>query len=136
MDIFGFGLKWALFRLSVSSQIEIMSIVWEKGETTVNAVLQSVNQNRKKKLKRTTIQVQMNRLEEKGWLAHKLIGRTFHYRALRIRDEARADIAVDFTERVFNGSCAELVKCLFEGKKVSDEEIRRLKKFLDLAKGG
>ena len=87
-------------------------------------------------MRRTTIQVQMSRLEKKGWLTHRSMGRTFYFRALRDRDEARATIARHVTKRVFGGSCADLIKCLFNHEKISPDEIERLRKLLKNAKGG
>lgn len=118
-----------------NAQFDIMSLVWEEGEITIAQVLHAINARRRKKLRRTTIQVQMARLEKKGWLTHKKIGRTYLYRALREREQALAAIAGDVTSRVFKGSCADLVKCLFDHKKISPEEIKRLRKVLDQAKG-
>jgi predicted transcriptional regulator len=120
--------------LSVA-QFEIMSVVWQRGEATISQVCAAINDKRKKKLRRTTIQVQMSRLEKKGWLHHKTAGRTFVYQAIRSREEALAMIAGDVTNRIFGGSCAELVKCLFNQKKISLHEIQRIRKVLDQAKG-
>ena len=65
------------------AEFEIMEIVWEEGETTVNHVWETINRKRKALLSRTTTLVQMNRLEEKKWLKHRTVGRTFLYSATR-----------------------------------------------------
>lgn len=119
-----------------AAQYEIMEKIWRQGEATVNQVLEAVNKGRKKKLRRTTIQVQMTRLVKKGWLSHRTEGRTYLYSAVFERDHAQAFIANDVTNRVFGGSCADLIKCLFNNKKVSALEIKRIKKILKDAKGG
>lgn len=116
------------------AQFDIMSVVWSKGEATIAEVLREINSGRKQKLRRSTIQIQMYRLEDKGWLTHKEEGRTFVFRALRSREEAQADIAVDMTKQVFDGSCAELVKCLFKHKKISSDEISRIRRLIDKEK--
>jgi len=53
------------------ANLEIMKIIWEKGEITVSSVVEAINAKRKDKLRRTTVQVQMGRLEEYGWLKHR-----------------------------------------------------------------
>lgn len=116
------------------AQFDIMSIVWDKGEATIAEVLREINSGRKQKLRRSTIQVQMYRLEEKGWLTHKERDRTFFFRAVRSREEAQADIAVDMTKQVFGGSCADLVKCLFKHRNISSDEISRIRQLLDKEK--
>jgi predicted transcriptional regulator len=118
-----------------AAQFEIMAVVWDLGKATVSQVLKVVNKKRKKKLRRTTIQVQMSRLEKKGWLTHEAEGRTYCYQALKKRNEALAMIAGDVTNRIFGGSCAELVKCLFNQNKINREEIQRIRKVLDRGSG-
>ena len=46
------------------AEFEIMDIVWDETETTVNHVWETINRQRPTPLSRTTIQVQMNRLQE------------------------------------------------------------------------
>jgi len=112
------------------SELEIMDVVWGLGEASINEVLDRVNESRESPLRRTTIQVQMQRLEQKGWLDHREVGRTFLYRACREREETRASIANDMKERVFGGSAVELVRCLVDQKKISNAELNRLKKMI------
>jgi len=108
------------------ANFEIMRQVWKYGEITINQVLDAVNSGRKKKLKRATIQVQMNRLVKYGWLKYRKVNREFYYSALRGQEEATHDILKDVKDRIFGGSKAELVRCLFENSKVSPEELRKI----------
>ncbi len=112
------------------ANLEIMKIIWEKVEVTVNDVFEAVNAKRKDKLRRTTIQVQMGRLEEYGWLTHRKEGRTYFYSAVAEQQKTRQDILNDIKTRVFGGSRAELVKCLLEDKNVAPEEIDELRTLL------
>jgi len=113
------------------AEFEIMSAVWEAGELTVTAILRQVNATHRKKLKRSTIQVQVNRLEEKGWLLHREDGNRFIFRSTMPRQVASAAIARDIGERVFGGSCVELVKAFFSQSAVSPEEIKKLRELID-----
>jgi BlaI family penicillinase repressor len=112
------------------ANLEIMKIVWEKGEVTINDVVEAVNAERKDKLRRTTVQVQMNRLEDYGWLKHTEKGRTYVYSAVVEKQKTRREILEDIKNRVFGGSRAELVKCLMEDADVTPEEIRELRELL------
>ncbi|MCJ7579854.1 MAG: BlaI/MecI/CopY family transcriptional regulator [Candidatus Aminicenantes bacterium] len=112
------------------ANLEIMKIVWEKGDVTINDVFESVNTKRDDKLRRTTIQVQMNRLEDYGWLKHKKEGRTHIYSSVVEKQKTRRDILDDITQRVFGGSRAELMKCLLEDADVSSEDIKELRELL------
>lgn len=112
------------------ANLEIMKIVWEKGDVTVNEVFEAVNAEREDNLIRTTIQVQMNRLEDYGWLKHRKEGRKHIFSAVVEKQKTRRDILDDITNRVFGGSRAELVKCLLEDADVSSEDIKELRDML------
>jgi len=112
------------------ANLEIMKVVWEKGEVTINDVVEVINAKRKNKVRRTTVQVQMNRLEEYGWLRHTEEGRTYVYSAVVEKQKTRREILEDIKNRVFGGSRAELVKCLIEDADVPPEEIKELRALL------
>lgn len=108
------------------ANLEIMKIVWESGEVTINDVADIVNSKKKDQVRRSTIQVQMGRLEEYGWLKHKQKGRSFYYSAVVAKHKTRRDMLNDIKNRVFGGSRAELVKCLFESSDLTSEEMEEL----------
>lgn len=113
------------------ANLEIMKVIWKLGEASVNDVFEAVNSRRKDKVRRTTIQVQMNRLEEYGWLKHREVGRTHHFRAVRGRQRAERDIINDIKNRLFGGSRMELVKSLLDDSDLKPEEIQELRDFLN-----
>ena len=86
------------------ANLEIMKIVWDKGNVTINEVVDAINAKRKNKIRRTTVQVQMNRLEDYGWLKHTEEGRTYIYSAVVAKQKTRRDILEDIKNRVFGGS--------------------------------
>lgn len=112
------------------ANLTIMKLVWEKGEVTINDVLDAVNAGRKDNVKRATVQVQMRRLERYGWLKHRTENREFYYSPLRSEAAAKVDILHNVRNRVFGGSYTELVKCLFAGGRIPEEEFQRIVKFL------
>ena len=107
-----------------------MKVVWDKGDVTINNVVEAINAKRKNNIRRTTVQVQMNRLEDYGWLKHSELGRTYVYSAVVEKQKTRREILEDIKNRVFGGSRAELVKCLIEDSDVSLEEIKELRALL------
>ena len=117
------------------AEFEIMEALWSaSGESAISDVLLRVNAAREgEPLKRATIQVQLRRLEEKGWLTHREDGHRFFYTPSAGREAASATLAGDLTERVFDGSCAELVRCLFDHQEVTQDEIARIRALLDKA---
>jgi BlaI family penicillinase repressor len=117
------------------AEFEIMAIVWEEGETTVNHVWEAINRQRQAPLSRTTILVQMSRLEEKKWLKHRVHGRTFLYYSTRKKDETLENLVGDIHDRLFKGSSSELVRCLLKSVKISKAEIQKLKEIIDSQEG-
>jgi predicted transcriptional regulator len=111
------------------ANLEIMKVVWEKEEVTISDVAEAINARRSDKIRRTTVQVQMNRLENYGWLKHKKRGRAYVYSAVVEKQKTRREILNDIKNRV-GGSRAELVKCLIEDKEVTPEEIKELRELL------
>lgn len=113
------------------ANLEVMKVIWEKGEATVNDVFDEINAKREEKLRRTSVQVQMNRLEEYGWLKHRKEGRTFFYSAVIPEQETRRNIVTDIKDRVFSGSHAELVRCLLDSSSPAPDELKELRNLLD-----
>ncbi len=112
------------------ANFEIMKVIWRLGEASVNDVFEAVNSRRRDKVRRTTIQVQMNRLEEYGWLKHREVGRTHYFRAVRGRQKTERDIINDIKNRLFGGSRMELVKSLIDESDLEPEEIQELRELL------
>ena len=113
------------------ANLEIMKVIWRLREASVNDVFEAVNSRKKDKVRRTTIQVQMNRLEEYGWLKHREVGRTHYFRAVRGRQKAERDIIDDIKNRLFGGSRMELVKSLLDDSDLKPEEIQELRDILN-----
>lgn len=112
------------------ANLEIMKVVWEKREVSIADVVEAINAKRREPIRRTTVQVQMNRLEDYGWLKHRAKGRTYVYSAIVEKHKTRREILEDIKNRVFGGSRAELVKCLIEEEDLSLEEIKELRDLL------
>jgi predicted transcriptional regulator len=115
---------------------EIMKLLWEHGELSINDVHSFINEKRNEKVRRTTIQVQLKRLEKYGWVKHREENRTFYYQPLKDHKATNIQILEDIKTRMFKGSRTELVRYLFGKEKVSDSEIKELKKIIkDFEKG-
>jgi len=111
-------------------EFEIMDAVWCAGEITTIGIFNTINISKPKKLKRTTIQVQVARLERKGWLTHREDGNRFLFRSTVSREEVLSAIVMDVLERVFDGSCVEMVKPLLTNSNISSDEIKELREFI------
>ena len=59
------------------AQQEIMEIIWDRAEVSVSEVWEVLQERRN--VARNTVQTMIVRIEEKGWIEHRSIGRTFVY---------------------------------------------------------
>lgn len=113
------------------AELEIMDVVWTLGETTVSEVMRRVNEGRESKLTRSTIQTQVFKLEEKGWLSHREVGNRFCFSAAFSRDQASAGVVADVKNRFFGGSCLDLIRAAFNVSELSPEELRKIRELVD-----
>ena len=90
-----------------ASQLEIMNIIWERGETSISEVWQELQSRRK--IARATVQTVIGRLEEKGWLKHREIGQAFLYSAVNLQSEIQRTLVDNLCNQAFDGSASGLV---------------------------
>ncbi|MEL6106011.1 MAG: BlaI/MecI/CopY family transcriptional regulator [Planctomycetota bacterium] len=116
------------------AQREIMEIIWDRREATVSEVRESLLETRD--VARNTVQTMMVRLEEKGWLQHRAIGRTFVYSANVPQKSSLGAKVAQMVDRMFSGSADELMTALMEYRGLSEEETERIRKMIDEADSG
>jgi len=113
------------------AQLEIVNIVWDRGTATVGQIWKTLAKNRS--LSRNTISTMVTRLEEKGWLRHRVIGGTFLYSATHPRKKVLSRMVHRLVDAAFQGSAEGLVLTLLEGGRLSAEEVERIKAMLEKA---
>jgi len=114
------------------ANFEIMKIIWDLGEASVNDIHKAVQAERRYIIKRESIQVQVKRLTKYGWLKRRKTGKTFLYSAVSGQAEVNRDILKDVRDRVFSGSQSEIVRCLFDNTKISSDELARIRAMIEL----
>ena len=105
-------------------QLEIMKVLWERGEATVGEVHQVLAE--KHDLAYTTIATMLRKMEGRRLAWHRLEGRTFIYRALVEEAAVSRGMSDDLVDRLFAGSLADMVSHLLRTREVSREELSRL----------
>jgi len=113
------------------AQIEIMNIVWDRGEVTVADVWKALAARRK--VARSTVLTMIVRLEEKGWLRCDDAGHAFRYRAAAPREATLGRMIRRLVDTAFGGSAEGLVFALLHGRGVSRDEARRIRDMIDKA---
>src|ERR1700730_6453744 len=111
------------------AQLEIMHVVWGGGGVTVTDVCNVLSLRRP--LVRNTVLTLMERLEKKGWLKRRADGQTHYYTAAAARATTLGHLVHRLVDAAFAGSAEALVLALLEGRGVSDEEARRIRRLID-----
>jgi len=109
-------------------ELEIMRVVWERGEASVKQIQESLPGERHYNSILTIIRV----LEQKKHLTHRAEGRTFIYRAKESREKSHRQILKHLVNGVFGGSAASLVLNLVETGDLSGEDLNEIRKELAL----
>jgi BlaI family transcriptional regulator, penicillinase repressor len=114
------------------AQKEIMEIVWEKGEVAAIEVRQLLADGRE--LARETVRTVLERMEEKGWLKHRVVGRTFFYSAVVPREATAGQKVIELIDTVCGGSPERLMTALLDYRGLSAEEAARIEALIKRAR--
>jgi predicted transcriptional regulator len=106
-------------------QYAIMRVLWREGEASVSRVHEVLGSDKERAL--TTIATMLAKMEKKGVVAHKTVGRQFVYRAKISEADVRRSMVGELTRRLFLGDAAALVSHLIEEEEIDPGELERLK---------
>jgi predicted transcriptional regulator len=108
-------------------EADLMEVLWDDGPSTVAEVRKRL----KVKLAYNTVLSILRTLETKGYVGHEEEGRAHRYVARVARDAARHSALRQLSTKLFKGSVELLMTSAVSDKKLSDEEIRRIRALLD-----
>jgi predicted transcriptional regulator len=114
------------------AQLEIMEIVWDKGEVAAVEVRQLLANERE--LARETVRTMLERMEDKGWLKHRAVGRTFFYSAAVPREATAGQKVIELIDTVCGGSPERLMTALLDYRGLSAEEAARIEALIKQAR--
>jgi predicted transcriptional regulator len=109
-------------------ELELMQIVWRKGEVSVADVQEALPPERK--LAYTSVSTVLRILEQKGVLSSRKVGRGHLYSALLPREAYEVQSVRHLVETVFDGTPSALVERLVEAVPLSPEEVEQIRKLL------
>ncbi len=87
-------------------ELECLSVLWPMGEGTVRDIHRALAASRPRAY--TTVMTIMDRLDQKGIVARRKVGRAFRYQARLSAEEARLKAVEKIVEGFFDGSPAAL----------------------------
>ena len=108
-------------------EADVMKVLWEYGPSVVTEVRSRLSD----KLAYTTVLTVLRTLEAKGYVGHDEEGRVHRYFAAVQQQAARKSALRHLTSKLFKGSTELLFAHLVSDRKLTPEQIRRIRKLLD-----
>ncbi len=112
-------------------ELEIMKVVWQKGEATVRDVYEDLLKRRK--IAYTTVMTMMKILEGKGHLRKRQDDRAYVYRPTRPESAVVRSMVREFVDRLFNGAAQPLVVHLVKDRHLTKKELETLARQIEEA---
>lgn len=113
------------------SELEILSILWEKQSATVREVFEAINQS--KPASYTTVLKLMQIMFEKGLVTRDDSNRAHIFSAKHPQEQTQKNLVSDLLEKAFRGSALKLVQHVLETKPASREELAEIRKLISQA---
>jgi BlaI family penicillinase repressor len=111
------------------AETEILRLVWQRGQATVQQIQAALPAHRKVAYK--TVQTLLRRLEDKGYLTHKVEGKAHVFCPAVKREAVVKRTVLDFLDRLFGGDPRPLMQFLAREGRIDTEDIEELKKLID-----
>jgi predicted transcriptional regulator len=108
-------------------ELDIMSVLWDLGEATVNEIRDRVDPD----LAYTSVSTMVRMLEMKGYVSHRRgEGKTHVYYPV-IDSQAAGESALGrVLDKIYGGSPIKLLAHLVEQNKLSEKELERMRELL------
>ncbi|MBD2863983.1 MULTISPECIES: BlaI/MecI/CopY family transcriptional regulator [Paenibacillus] len=115
-------------RLS-DTEMELMEVIWECDPPVTSTELLRIFAGRGKEWKAQTISTFLSRLIDKGVLEATRDGRTNKYVPVLLPKDYKLAEAQHVLDGLYQGSVKNLIAALYDGDKLSDEDIAELKQW-------
>jgi BlaI family transcriptional regulator, penicillinase repressor len=109
-----------------------MDILWERGELSASEVGTILRP--KRRLARNTVRTLLLRMEEKGWLTHREVGRAHRYAPAVPREATIGKKVIELIDTLCGGSPEALMTALLDQRGLTDAEAGRIRALLDAAR--
>jgi predicted transcriptional regulator len=108
-------------------ELDVMAVLWDHGPATVAEVRELLTDE----LAYTTVLTVLRILEQKGHVDHEEEGKAYRYHPLVERATAGDSALRRIVGKVFRGSNELLLTHLVADERLTDDEIRRMRRLLD-----
>ena len=108
-------------------ELDVMSVLWDLGEATVNEVRDRVDPS----LAYTSISTMIRTLEMKGYVSHRRgDGKTHVYFPVIDAESAGESVLGRVLDKIYGGSPIKLLAHLVDQKRLSEKELARMRELL------
>lgn len=111
------------------SETEVLRIVWQLCEGTVQQVADNLPD--KRDIAYATVQTLLRRLEKKGYISHKTVGKAHVFSPAVKQKDVISKTVSEFLDKLFGGDPVPLMQYLAEHGKITAEEIEHLKDLVE-----
>jgi BlaI family transcriptional regulator, penicillinase repressor len=112
-----------------NAELEILTVLWSIGPATVREVYDAISRRRRAEYSTTLKFMQI--MAEKGLLLRNQKQRAHVYEPAKSQEWTQRQLAGDLLERAFSGSAKALLIGALSSRKVSRDELKEIRKFLD-----
>jgi predicted transcriptional regulator len=109
-------------------QLELMRVLWERGEATTVDVIESLSRTRR--LAPTTVATMLSRLEKKELVTHRVDGRTYVYRALVEEGEVQQSL-LGRLKGAFAGDLTAVMAQLLRDDEIDAGDLVKVRKMIE-----
>ena len=102
----------------------VMDVLWERGSATAEEVRTALA--RKHYMKESTARTILSRLENKGYVRHKVDGRTNVYSGVDRRTRVAAKAVRQIVDRMCGGSVEQLLVGMVDNEVIDGKELETL----------
>ena len=110
------------------TELEILKVLWDLEEATVRDVLAALSG---RDWAYTTVQTLLGRLQEKGFVERRKVGRAHAFRPTASRDDLVGQSLEALAERVCDGASLPLLINLVQSGRFGPQEIQHFREMLD-----
>jgi predicted transcriptional regulator len=110
-------------------ELQVLGVLWERGEMTAREVMGALPDNKPRAY--TSVLSVMQVMEKKGFLAHRLEGKTNIYRAKVTKGRVMGGVMGRLVDLVFGGKPTAVLQTLLEEKAVSAEELAEMRRVIE-----
>jgi predicted transcriptional regulator len=109
-------------------ELELLQLLWTQDGATVRDLHEALSENRE--LGYTTVLKTLQIMTEKGLVKREEVGKAHLYRAARSEQQTQKQFVGYLSERLFDGSAAQLVLHALSTQTVGADELKQIKELI------